>query len=113
MKFGPVPLDEARGAIMAHSQRVGERMIRKGSLLEKAAVVALREAGRSKIIVARLEPGDVPEDIAADSLASRLSRRCSPARARPPAAVNLAAEVPGLLRVDPARSTGSTRSTSR
>ena len=36
MKFGPVPLEEARGAIMAHSQRVGERMIRKGSVLDEA-----------------------------------------------------------------------------
>ena len=43
MKFGAVPLDEARGAIMAHSQRVGERMIRKGSLLDDAAIAALRE----------------------------------------------------------------------
>ena len=42
MKFGPVALDEARGAIMAHSQRVGERMIRKGSVLDEATVVALR-----------------------------------------------------------------------
>jgi len=102
MRFGPVPLDEARGAIMAHSQRIGERMIRKGSLLDEAAVVALREAGREEVIVARLEPGDVPEDIAADRLAQPL---VSPLLARSRAAtgrVNLAAEVPGLLRVDTA-----------
>ena len=72
MKFGPVPLEEARGAIMAHSQRVGERMIRKGSVLDEAALTALREAGRKEVIVARLEPGDVPEDIAADRLAQPL-----------------------------------------
>src|SRR5246127_2338651 len=100
MKFGPVPLDEARGAIMAHSQRVGEKMVRKGSVLDESAIAALREAGRSEIIVARLEPGDVPEDIAADRLAQPL---ISPLLARTRAAtgrVNLAAEVPGLLRVD-------------
>ena len=100
MKFGPVPLDEARGAIMAHSQRVGERMIRKGSVLDEAALTALREAGRKEVIVARLEPGDVPEDIAADRLAEPL---VSPLLARTRAAtgrVNLPAEVPGLLRVD-------------
>jgi len=102
MKFGPVPLAEARGAIMAHSQRVGERMIRKGSLLDEAAIAALHEAGRTDVIVARLEPGDVPEDIAADRLAQPL---VSPLLARTRAAtgrVNLAAEVPGLLRVDAA-----------
>jgi molybdenum cofactor cytidylyltransferase len=102
MKFGPVPLEEARGAIMAHSQRVGERMIRKGSVLDEAALTALREADRKEVIVARLEPGDVPEDIAADRLAQPL---VSPLLARSRAAtgrVNLTAEVPGLLRVDTA-----------
>lgn len=102
MKFGPVPLDEARGAIMAHSQRVGERMIRKGSVLDEGGVAALREAGRTAVIVAQLEPGDVPEDIAADRLATPL---VSPLLARTRAAtgrVNLAAEVPGLLRIDTA-----------
>ena len=100
MKFGPTPLDEARGAIMAHSQRVGDRMIRKGSVLDEAAIEALREAGRTNVVTARLEPGDVPEDIAADRLAQRL---VSPLLARTPAGtgrVNLAAEAPGLLRID-------------
>ncbi|HUB49970.1 MAG TPA: molybdopterin-binding/glycosyltransferase family 2 protein [Acetobacteraceae bacterium] len=103
MKFGPTPLDEARGAIMAHSQRVGDRMIRKGAVLDDAAIAALRGAGRTEIICARLEPGDVPEDIAADRLAAPL---VSPLIARTRAAtgrVNLAAEVPGLLRIDAAK----------
>src|ERR1700758_3450569 len=102
MKFGPVPLEEARGGIMAHSQRVGERMIRKGSVLDESAVTALREAGRADVIVAQLEPGDVPEDIAADRLATPL---VSPLLARSRAAtgrVNLIAEVPGLLRINEA-----------
>lgn len=103
MKFGSVPLEEARGAIMAHSQRVGERMIRKGALLDETAIAALRETGRTELIVARLEPGDVPEDIAADRLAQPL---VSPLLARSRAAtgrVNLTAEVPGLLRIDTAK----------
>src|SRR6195952_1884789 len=88
---------------MAHSQKVGERMIRKGSLLDDAAIEALRMAGRSEVICARLEPGDVPEDIAADRLATPL---VSPLIARSRAAtgrVNLSAEVPGMLRIDTAR----------
>ena len=100
MKFGPAPLDEANGAILAHSQRVGERMIRKGSLLDDDMIAALRAAGRTDVICAQLEPGDVPEDVAADRLATPL---VSPLIARSRAAtgrVNLAAEVPGLLRVD-------------
>ena len=103
MKFGPVPLAEARGAILAHSQKVGERMIRKGSLLDDSAIEALEAAGRSEIVCAILEPGDVPEDVAADRLANPL---IVPLIARSRAAtgrVNLSAEVPGLLRVDAAR----------
>ena len=103
MKFGSTPLEEAKGAIMAHSQKIGERMIRKGSLLDDAAIDALRAAGRQEVICARLEPGDVPEDIAADRLATPL---VSPLIARSRAAtgrVNLSAEAPGLLRIDTAR----------
>ena len=71
-------------------------------MLDEAAIAALREAGRDEVICARLEPGDVPEDIAADRLATPL---VSPLIARSRAAtgrVNLSAEVPGLLRVDAA-----------
>src|ERR1700759_1014339 len=103
MRFGPVPLDEARGAIMAHSRKIGERMVRKGPLLDEAAIAALREAGQTEVICARLDPGDVPEDIAADRLATPL---ITPLIARSRAAtgrVNLVAEVPGLLRVDAVR----------
>ncbi|HVZ09263.1 molybdopterin-binding/glycosyltransferase family 2 protein [Rhodopila sp.] len=106
MRFGSAPLDEARGAIMAHSQRIGERMIRKGSLLDETAIAALREAGQTEVICARLDPGDVPEDIAADRLATPL---VAPLIARSRAAtgrVNLVAEAPGLLRVDAGRIDG-------
>ena len=100
MKFGSVPLEEARGAILAHSQRAGERMIRKGTLLDEVALAALRDAGRTEVICAQMEPGDVPEDEAADRLATPL---VSPLVSRSRAAtgrVNLVADVHGLLRVD-------------
>jgi molybdenum cofactor cytidylyltransferase len=103
MKFGPVPLDEARGAILAHSQRAGEKMLRKGSVLDDAAVDALRGAGSAEVVVARLEPGDVPEDIAAERLITPL---LSPLIGRSRAAtgrVNMTAEAPGLLRVNAAK----------
>jgi molybdenum cofactor cytidylyltransferase len=102
MKFGSMPLDDARGGIMAHSQRVGETMIRKGALLDDAAIDALRAAGRAEVTCAMLEPGDVPEDIAADRLATPL---VTPMIGRSRAAtgrVNLSAQVAGLLRVDTA-----------
>jgi molybdenum cofactor cytidylyltransferase len=100
MKFGPVRLDEAKGAILAHSQRTAERMIRKGTVLDADAIVALREAGHQEVIAARLDPGDVPEDLAADRLADAM---LSPSVGRSRAAtgrVNLIAEAAGVLRVD-------------
>jgi molybdenum cofactor cytidylyltransferase len=103
MKFGAFPLAEARGAINAHSLKLGDRMIRKGALLDDAALDALRDAGHQDVVCAILEPGDVPEDIAADRLATPL---VVPLVARSRAAtgrVNLSAEVPGLLRVDTVR----------
>ena len=103
MKFGPVPLAEARGAILAHSHRLEGRMLRKGAVLDEPALDALRAAGLSDIIAARLEPGDVPEDIAADRLATKL---LSPRLTRTRAAtgrVNLAAETAGVLLVDGAK----------
>jgi molybdenum cofactor cytidylyltransferase len=103
VRFGPVPLAEARGAIAAHSHRLADRMIRKGAVLDEAAIAALRQAGQTEVIAARLEPGDVPEDIAADRLADPL---VAPLLSRSRAStgrVNLAAEAPGLLRVDAAK----------
>ena len=103
MRFGPVPLDEARGAIMAHSLRAGERMIRKGTVLDADMIAALRLAGRDQIIAAQLDPGDVPEDLAADRLAQGV---LAPLLARSRAAtgrVNLLAETAGVLRVDAAK----------
>jgi molybdenum cofactor cytidylyltransferase len=101
--FGPTPLAEAEGAILAHTLRLPERVLRKGSVLDGAAVVALRQAGYSEVIAARLEPGDVGENEAADrlanALAAPLTRRSRAATGR----VNLAAEQAGLLVVDAAR----------
>jgi len=100
VNFGTVPLEEARGSILAHTLRAGDKVLRKGSVLDDTALAVLLESGCTEVIAARLEPGDVPEDIAADRLAQTL---LGPLIARSRAAtgrVNLAAEVPGLLRVN-------------
>ena len=99
MIFETLPLAEARGAILAHSIRLADRMLRKGSVLNEEVVAALAEAGHEKIIAARLEAGEVPEDLAADRLATAV---LTPLLGRSRAAtgrVNLFAEVPGVLRV--------------
>ncbi len=103
MIFGPTPLDAALGTVLAHTRRFGDRVLRKGQVLDADAIDALRGHGHDSVIAARLEPGDVGEDAAADRLAEAL---LSPLVGRTRAAtgrVNLLAEAPGLLLVDAAR----------
>ncbi len=65
MRFGEVPLDEAVGAIAAHSVRAGGAVVRKGSVITRNAADALRAAGVERVVAVRLDPDDVPEDEAA------------------------------------------------
>lgn len=102
MRFGRIALDEADGAILAHTQRLPGRVLKKGAVLDPAAIDALRAAGIASIIAARLDPGDVTEDDAAARLADALLlpglKRTGAGTGR----VNLAASAAGLLRVDAA-----------
>jgi len=102
MIFGPTPLDEARGAVLAHTLRLPGRVLKKGTVLDEAAIAALREAKHREVIAARLEAGDVPEDEAADRIANLLM---APLVARSRAStgrVNLFAESAGLFTADAA-----------
>jgi molybdenum cofactor cytidylyltransferase len=69
MKFGPVEVQDATGAIVVHSLRTGDRLIKKGTRIGAAEIAALQRAGIKGIVVARLEDGDVPEDTAAAEIA--------------------------------------------
>jgi len=100
MNFGPTRLEEARGAILAHTIRLQGKVLKKGTVLDQEAVAALAAAGQREVVAARLEPGDVPEDEAADRMANALM---APLLSRSRAAtgrVNLFAESAGLLVVD-------------
>jgi molybdenum cofactor cytidylyltransferase len=73
MKFGAVPLPQAEGGIAVHSIRQGGVVLKKGTLVGKAEIAALAAAGIAELTVARLEPGDVPEDIAAGEIAAAIA----------------------------------------
>ena len=73
MKFGAVPPREAEGAIAVHSIRKGGMVLKKGTLVGKAEVAALEAAQVPEIVVARLEPGDVSEDVAAAEIAAAVA----------------------------------------
>lgn len=72
MKFGPAPIAQAEGAILAHSIAIEGGRLRKGRVLEPDDLSALTEAGHAEVTIARLEPGDVSEDDAARRLAQAL-----------------------------------------
>ena len=101
MIFGPTPLDEARGAILAHTVRLQGRVLKKGTVLDPPAIAALQQGGHGSVIAARLEPGDVPEDEASDRLANALMGPLLGRSRASTGRVNLFAETPGLLVVDP------------
>src|ERR1700744_1781209 len=73
MKFGATPLDEARGAILAHSIKLGSRSLKKGKPVTADDIAALKAAGKTSVIAARFEEGDVGENEAADKVAASLS----------------------------------------
>jgi molybdenum cofactor cytidylyltransferase len=100
--FGPTPLGQALGSVLAHTQRLPGRVIKKGAVLDTAAIAALREAGHTEVIAATLEPDDVDEDTAAQRLGDALLAPGLSASRAATGRVNLFATRPGLLRINAA-----------
>lgn len=73
MRFGPVPVDEALGGVVAHAVRQNGFMLKKGTVIGPAEVAALRQAGIASVTVALAEPGDVGEDAAAARIAASVA----------------------------------------
>ncbi len=72
MKFGPVALSMAVGGIVAHAVRMPGLVLKKGDVVSAAHVAVLAASGMSEIVVAQLEPGDIPENVAAERLAKAI-----------------------------------------
>src|SRR5579872_4608223 len=100
MKFGDTPIADAAGAILAHNLKLGGRVFRKGRTLIADDIAALSAAGIANVVVARLEPGDVGEDEAANRIAGRLTGAGITAAPAFTGRANLFAEMAGLCRVD-------------
>ena len=103
MIFGPTPLADAEGAILAHTHRTPGRVLKKGSVLDAEALAALHAAGLDPVITARLEPGDVAEDPAAKRIATALLGPGLTMSRAATGRVNLLAGSAGLLRADRAK----------
>lgn len=103
MIFGPTPLSEAEGAILAHGLRAGDLAFKKGRRLSAADIAALHAAGLASVIAARLEPGDRPEDAAAAAIAAAIAGPGLRLTAAHTGRCNLIAEQRGLLLLERAR----------
>ncbi len=105
MRFGPVPVAEAVGAVAAHGvqaqSETGEIVVvKKGDTLTAEQTAALVRADVGSLVVARLDPGDIGENAAARRLAEAVAgpdlwiERAFTGRA------NLFASAAGVLLVD-------------
>lgn len=103
MEFRHFPLDQAEGAILAHSVKAEGQSFKKGRVLSADDVAALTAAGHTEVIAARLEPDDIPEDAAAQEIAEAACgdgvRRAAPFTGR----CNLYAEAHGVALIDSKR----------
>ena len=101
MRFGPVPVPDALGAVLAHSVPLGRGRLRKGKVLDAADLAALAAQGLRDVTVARLDPGDMAEDDAAFAIARALPVAGTgiELRAVGTGRVNLHATGPGLVQV--------------
>lgn len=103
MEFGEVAIDEAEGAILAHSLRLEAKTLKKGTVLGPGDLEILRGAGYARVVAARLAPGDVGEDDAANRLARAMVGDAVTAGAAFTGRANLYAESAGVVVYDPAR----------
>lgn len=103
MKFGPVPVADAIGATLVHSQTLGGKRYRKGQVLSAEDVAALADAGVGDITVARFEPGDIDENESARRLGEAAAGDNIRIGIANTGRVNLFAAADGLVDFDPAR----------
>jgi molybdenum cofactor cytidylyltransferase len=100
VKFGPVPPKEALGAIMVHSVRTPERLVKKGTVVGSADIAALEAARVEAVVVARPEADDIGENEAAAALAQAIAGDKVRIEDAFTGRANLYSETGGVLMVD-------------
>ncbi|MBL8576099.1 MAG: molybdopterin-binding/glycosyltransferase family 2 protein [Mesorhizobium sp.] len=100
MKFGPVALAEAEGALLAHAVAAGEKLFRKAHCLTAEDVVFLREAGIAEVVAAVLSSDDIDENAAATRVVTAMRFGGIEAKPATTGRVNLYAKQAGLFTVD-------------
>jgi molybdenum cofactor cytidylyltransferase len=102
VKFGPVPVENVEGAVLAHSIQIAGRRLRKAHVLTAEDAAALKAAGISEVVAAVLAPDDLGEDQAATEIAEGMSFRGVEVKPAATGRVNLHAHKAGVFTVDAA-----------
>jgi molybdenum cofactor cytidylyltransferase len=100
MYFGSVAIEDATGGIAVHSIRVGDLVLKKGTLIGAPEIAALKAAGVPSIVIARIDADDVGEDAAATLVADRVAGAGVRVDAAFTGRSNLFADRAGVLLVD-------------
>jgi molybdenum cofactor cytidylyltransferase len=100
MKFGAAAPQDALGAIAVHTIRQDGLVLKKGTPIGAVEVAALAAAGIKEIVVARLEPGDISEDVAAAEIANAVAGEGVQVERAFTGRANLFAQAAGVLVVD-------------
>jgi len=100
MTFGTIAVGDAVGAVLAHTLRAGDRVLKKGRVLSDGDVAALAASGHTAIVCARFEPGDLAEDAAATRIALALAGAGTRIEETRTGRTNLHAEQGGIVVVD-------------
>ena len=105
MKFGPVPVQESAGKLLAHNlpRPDGHGFFRKGKLLAEEDVQTLCAQGHRSVYVAEIEPGDVDENQAARRVAQAAAGEGLLIRTSSEGRADLVAEADGVVRIDALR----------
>ena len=100
MDFDHFALADAEGAVLAHSVKAGNLVLRKGHLLTAGDLDRLRANGVDSVVAARFAQDDVPEDRAAAELAASAGGELVDIAAPFTGRANLHAAAQGVLVID-------------
>lgn len=102
MKFGPLPVAESEGSVLAHAIRTPGLTLKKGEWIGAEQVAALQGAAIAEIVAARVEAGDVDENTAALALAHSVAGANLYIATTVTGRCNLISSCAGVLVIDPA-----------
>lgn len=100
MKYAPIDVDDAEGAILAHSVALSAGRLSKGQMLGPGDLEKLRASNIDSVLAVRLEPGDLREDDAALHLAAAIAPDHLRFTEATTGRVNIHASVNGLFVAD-------------